>query len=207
MTTPVFEASKAWDDSEPLGPDIPPDRGDGAPDPMSVSLPCEVCGTPVYRTSPRGRAPRRCAEHKSGGGTSHHGPTKAPTGVSEAALTRINVGLTSQFLTFGRVLRSVEPFDGSVLVNNSEDIGQKCEDIARRDPKFRKACEDYLSKTGYIELSVLALAILTPIAMHHGIMPGRKLPAEFVAEVERRQIVHADEVLDAYSMRNATTGL
>lgn len=195
--TPVFSAVKSWDDAEPLGADVAPDKGDG--------YQCIICGTSLTRST-KGPAPKYCDAHKNGKGrgdrTASPGTGPARAGVSEAAMTRINVGITTQVLSLGRLIRNVEPFDGSVIVNQSEEIGQACETISRRDPKFRKACEDYLNKTGYIELAVLAMSILTPIAAHHGLMPGKKLPPAFVEELERRHIANASVLLDEYNMRN-----
>jgi len=122
---------------------------------------CEVCGKPLVYLG-KGRHPTRCQEHKRGAST-RSGP-RAQT----ASIERISLHTAMLVQTVGSLIGMVESFDGFVVQANAEALGKAVGNIAERDPAFRRKLEAMLARTSYAELVALGMAMMTPIAIHHG---------------------------------------
>lgn len=142
--------------------------------PVSEDM-CEVCGKPLAYSG-KGRHPTRCQEHKRGAAKS--GPR-----TQTASIERISLHTAMLVQTVGSLVGMVESFDGFVIQTNAEPVGKAVGNIAERDPAFRRKLEAMLARTSYAELVALGMAMMTPIAIHHGAI---RMSPESRAEYEEQ---------------------
>lgn len=159
--------------------DLPPfisDRDNDGPD-LELSdvreIVCKSCGDTFYVDKGRkGRPPVECNNCKSKGKDSAPKQETRPTGAGRPSnIQKLEKALSTQFAGIGSIITIFQPFDGMVIVHNSDANAAALVKIAERNPKVRKALENFVSSTAYGELAFVLFGTIAPILANHEILP------------------------------------
>jgi len=138
---------------------------------------CEVCGTALVYSG-KGRHPKFCEEHRKG---SSNTSSKGTAGIE-----RIRTGMTDMYAAMavgatglGAMMQNETGnalmLDGQVLGANAPRLGDAWADLAKNDPKVRKALERMLTGSGWGKVILAHAIVAVGIAGNHGVkipVPG-----------------------------------
>ena len=133
--------------------------GDSAPNRPPT---CTVCSKEIDWAG-RGRRPKYCDEHK---------PVKpASTPGRSTKASRLGQAVAQQVAGIGLLVMTVQRFDGLVIIDRAESLGQTCAKIAEQNPAFRRALERALNGSAYGELILVLAMTVAPILANHSAFP------------------------------------
>jgi hypothetical protein len=164
-------------------------------------LTCSNCGDIFFIPSnQRGRRPTKCANCRSQKADSAPkqesagGPKSSGLG-RPSNLNKLEKSLAAQLAGVGSLISLFQPFDGMVIVHNSDDLAAALCKIAERNPNVRKALEQFVASSSYGELAFALFAVAGPILANHDVLPPQvaalgKVPKEaipYFKPVQRQQ--------------------
>lgn len=154
---------------------------------------CNNCSDVFFIPSKqRGRPPVKCVncrsqkadsapkQESSSSGSNKNGAQGRPSNLS-----KLEKSLAAQLAGVGTLVAVFQPFDGMVIVYNSDETASALCKIADRNPRVRKALEQFVASSSYGELAFAMFAMVGPILANHDILPPQvatlgKVPKEAV---------------------------
>lgn len=150
---------------------------DGVPDdaPRAGSdsdLWCEA-GSHFFEHTGRGRKPKNCLEHRK---------VATPRATSQTkTIGALEDSLSANIVGMGVAVSMFDQYCGSAIVAGGPNLSHALCDVAKRDPKVRKALERAMGSMGWGQVITAAAMIAIPIAAHHRLMPTRLVENLFSA--------------------------
>lgn len=79
----------------------------------------------------------------------------------------IKRGVADIYITIGALLTPIDPVCGSALIESSENVGEALEELAKADPRVRRALMSLLQTSAYGGVIAAHAPIIMAIAAHH----------------------------------------